>query len=336
MPDALSKTIPIWCSVLNRLLFPNQTESHDLYTSPQVVPYPEHAQIASLLPSFLASLQSLNLSIDFFKSQIAKPLRPVWVTPDSNLVRAENVFEAFHPIICCTVSRMVIGGEVSASGYIQGAGDDTENWAHGLTAPLFWANYETLLSTSENELPGLIERLVRQPAIAGSVGDMTCLKPTSCLFVSSLQTVADSSAASCTICLLPKVTEQSTWQASKTRMEVGLGPHKIGSRNLRTAIPAIVAFAINSLGIAEKKGQEDHCIILACESGKDHSIGLGLVLLCLLFDEDGGMLEAGSARPKIDKIFIRRRLAWISTSIPNTNPSRATLRSVNDFLMEHT
>jgi tRNA A64-2'-O-ribosylphosphate transferase len=39
-------------------------------------------------------------------------------------------------------------------------------------------------------------------------------------------------------------------------------------------------------------------------------------------------------KPKIDKKFIRRRLGWISTSLPNANPSRATLQSVNSFLMK--
>jgi tRNA A64-2'-O-ribosylphosphate transferase len=63
-----------------------------------------------------------------------------------------HIFEDYHPVICCTVSRRVAGGELSEGGYIQGAGDDTENWAHGLSPPVFWANREVLLSTPEAEL----------------------------------------------------------------------------------------------------------------------------------------------------------------------------------------
>src|SRR6266487_750297 len=138
MPDALSKTIPIWCSVLNRLLFPIETQFHQTYTPPQVVSQSEHAQIDALLPSFLRALQALNIPIETLRSHISKPLRPIWVTPESDLAKTSGIFEDFHPIICCTVSRRVSGGEISEGGYIQGAGDDTENWAHGLTPSIFW------------------------------------------------------------------------------------------------------------------------------------------------------------------------------------------------------
>ena len=334
MPDALSKTIPIWCSVLNRLLFADSAQSHELYTPPQAVSQSEHAQIAALLPYFLASLQSLNLSIDSLKSQISKPLRPIWVTPDSNLIPTVNVFEDFHPIICCTVSRRVAGGELCEGGYIQGAGDDTENWAHGLTPLIFWANHKTLRTTSENELPDLIEALVRKSTSAGPVGDMTCLRPTSCLFVSSLRAITETNTAAYVITLLPKAADKNTWPTSATRLDVGLGPHKLGSRNLRIALPAIVAFVRNSLAAAKEKGLGDSPIVLACETGKDLSIGAALGLLCFLFAEDGSILKDDAERPKIDKTFIRRRLGWITMSIPDANPSRATLQSVNSFLME--
>lgn len=333
MPDALSKTIPIWSSVLNHLLFPDLPHCHDLYTPPKAVSQSEHAQITALLSSFVASLEALNLSIEPLKSQISKPLRPIWVTPDSNLVTTDNVFDDFHPIICCTVSRRVAGGELSEGGYIQGAGDDTENWAHGLTPSIFWANRAALLSTPEVDLPDLIELLVGQSASAGAVGDMICLKPTSCLFVSTLSGIADTGTAACVVSLLPKVTDESTWHISATRLVVGLGPHKVGSRNLRTALPAITAFVEKHLATAKEK-QHEHRIILACESGKDLSIGTALTLLCLFFAEDGTVLHDPTDKRSIDKIFIRRRLGWISTSIPDANPSRTTLQSVNSFLME--
>ena len=53
MPDALSKTVPIWCAVLNRLLFENISERHALNTPPQVVGKSEHAQIEARLDVFL-------------------------------------------------------------------------------------------------------------------------------------------------------------------------------------------------------------------------------------------------------------------------------------------
>ena len=57
MPDALSKTIPIWCAVLNRLLFPERLDSHRLHTPAQIVGRSEHAQIEAKLDGFLQDLE---------------------------------------------------------------------------------------------------------------------------------------------------------------------------------------------------------------------------------------------------------------------------------------
>lgn len=339
MPDALSKTIPIWCSVINRFFFPSRPESHKLYTPPQVVSDTEHAQISALLPSFLASLEALNIPKDNFKSSISKPLRPIWVTPDSSLSETETVFGSSHPLILCTVSRRIEGGELSGGDYIQGAGDDTENWAHRLTPSVFWSNHEVLLSTPEHELPELITSLLHSSGEArgGPTDGPRQLKPTSCIFISPLSAVEGSKVDddTCLITLLPRVTEESVWKTSGTRMDVGLGPHKVGSRNLRLTLPAIVGFAD---GIFYEKGHPRHPragwrLIIACETGKDHSIAVALVLLCLFFSDDGELLPERRDGSLVDKAFIRNRLGWISTSMPDANPSRASLQSVNSFLM---
>jgi tRNA A64-2'-O-ribosylphosphate transferase len=337
MPDALSKTIPIWCSVINRVLFPSESQFHELYTPPRVVSNTEHAQIFALLPSFEASLKALDTSLDTYKRHISKPLRPVWVTPDSDISSTQFIFEAFHPVICCTVSRHVAGGELSEGGYIQGAGDDTENWAHGLTPSVFWSNRETLFSTPESDLPETIEALVKQAVITGSVGGgaLRLIEPTSMLLVTQVSAIAtgDRSIEDLTIVLRSTITEETTWMTSATRLDVGLGPHKVGSRNLRAALPFVVDF------IEKKAGQWGHQptsgkrLIVACESGKDLAIGVALTLLCLFFDSKGRFIGTTS-KPAIDKAFIRSRLGWVSTSMPDANPNRATLQSVNSFLMD--
>jgi hypothetical protein len=56
MPDALSKTVPIWCAVMNRFLFPDMKESHILRTPPEVVGRSEHSQIEARLDDFLKGL----------------------------------------------------------------------------------------------------------------------------------------------------------------------------------------------------------------------------------------------------------------------------------------
>ena len=285
-----------------------------------------------MLPSFHEALQALQIPLDALRSQVSKPLRPVWITPDSHLVGSNSVFEDFHPVICSTVSRRVLGGEASEGGYIQGAGDDTENWAHGLTPAKFWANSSVLLSTPEGDLPHLIDTLVKQNSVDLS-GNVQCVKPTSSIFIACVG-APPSGESSPSISLLPKTTDQNTWRISPIKLEIGLGPHKIGSRNLRAALPTIIEFAEKVLLQVDSSEATLKQILICCESGKDLSIGTALAILCLFFDDDGLIRNSHSVKPKIDKDFIRRRLGWISTSMPDANPSRATLQSVNSFLME--
>lgn len=53
MPDALSKTIPIWCAVLNRLLFEDDGDMQNLQTPEWTVGASEHAQIEARLDDFV-------------------------------------------------------------------------------------------------------------------------------------------------------------------------------------------------------------------------------------------------------------------------------------------
>ncbi|TVY84622.1 Uncharacterized protein LSUE1_G001513 [Lachnellula suecica] len=303
---------------------------------PQVVSNTEHAQIFSLLQSFEKALKSLGVPLDVYKKQISKPLRPIWVTPDSDIASSPLVFEDFHPVICCTVSRRVAGGEFSEGGYIQGAGDDTENWAHGLTPRVFWANRESLFSTPEADLPDLISALVKKAAAEPVVGILPKLvEPTYILFVNRISGVApiEESSSDLTIVLRSTITEEAAWETSTTRLDVGLGPHKLGSRNLRAALPFLVGFVEKNTPRLLDSTNSGRRIIIACETAKDLAIGLALTLLCLFFDGNGTFVGSASRR-NIDKSFIRSRLGWISTSMPDANPSRATLQSVNSFLME--
>lgn len=62
IPDALSKTVPIWCSVVNRAILKRAIETHPkawdatLYTPPgSVSPY-EHSQIEDKLDGWASRL----------------------------------------------------------------------------------------------------------------------------------------------------------------------------------------------------------------------------------------------------------------------------------------
>jgi tRNA A64-2'-O-ribosylphosphate transferase len=57
MPDALSKTVPIWCCVINRAVFRDVAkkpeEQMDLFTPPQTVGESEHAQMEKRIDGFV-------------------------------------------------------------------------------------------------------------------------------------------------------------------------------------------------------------------------------------------------------------------------------------------
>lgn len=359
MPDALSKTIPIWCCVLNTYLFPANPEYHTLHTPPQVVSASEHAQIAALIPSFVASLRALALPIDTLRQHITKPLRPTWITPESHLpdpiaildetktdtttdidtdgtLRAAGaVFADWHPIICCTASRRIKGLEGAEGGYVQGAGDDTENWARGLTAELFWEAKDRLLRTSEEELPDLIAELVSEKQETererGGRGDGVQLKavePTSSLFVAAISDLPstispapasppsqtpptadphptlsndttshmqDPATENFIILLAPTTTPSESWTntTAPRTLIVGLGTHKVGSRNLRAALPVIDAWLRARLADARARAR-DVRIVVACPTGKDFAVGVALMILCAFYDEQGRLLGGRS------------------------------------------
>lgn len=370
MPDALSKTIPIWCCVLNRALFPDRPESHNLYVPPNAISDSEKSQAAARIPEGLASLKQLNLDLAGLRSQVSKPLRPTWLTQETDLHRyptadSQPIFDGFRPVICCTASRRVADGEMSGhAGYVQGAGDDTENWAHGLEPPVFWAHADRLLSTPEAELPDLIRSLVaasaRPPPLTGmAAGTDASGLPAAVrqlapyLYVSPLplpQALLDDPRW-CTIALSSTPTPAETWVGSSSYMEVGLGKHKVASRNLRVALANICEFVARFLQTGSKPGdqpggllQEQKRILVACETGgRDISVGVALALLCWCFEDDEGktIRNADGGGPGQDrgqvsfnKTLIKIRLGRIMTAMPDANPNRATLQSVNSFLMD--
>ncbi|RCI16588.1 hypothetical protein L249_2009 [Ophiocordyceps polyrhachis-furcata BCC 54312] len=203
MPDALSVTVPIWCSVINQVLLPHNPLSQTVFLPPHLPPTIK-SQIRALVPTFVDNLLSLRLKLG--PHRLSKPLRPFWIGNGSVLPEGGvPIFELYRPVVCCTASRYLADDrhgeegddEEEDEGYVQGAADDAENWALGLTPSIFWHHVNDLLAANEEDLPPLIKRLP---------------------------------------------TPREGWVKSSTQMEVGLGRHKTASRNLRLALPDVCAF----------------------------------------------------------------------------------------------
>ncbi|KAG0327062.1 hypothetical protein BGZ99_008402 [Dissophora globulifera] len=204
VPDALSKTIPIWCATINTAIrncalkhqertqeerereqaAQNTTTSNSTTSSlvrtasdqiedelnsaattpsldgtrwdtryhslPSLISRSEHAQIAERIPGFAEKLMRFT-DLTPLMTQLPKPIRPIWFTPQSFFLKNEmpDYSEvAFFPVICLSASR-VVGpeGMEERDGYlyVQGSGDDEEMWSRGLTPDLFWEHEEYLL-----------------------------------------------------------------------------------------------------------------------------------------------------------------------------------------------
>jgi tRNA A64-2'-O-ribosylphosphate transferase len=232
---------------------------------------------------------------------------------------------------------------MSEGGYIQGAADDSEAWALGLTPDIFWQNKDMLLGAGEENLSELIGELARQYQQQLPDGLATLIKPTSNIYIGKKgETRGDISFD-----LLIDCNGDITAPGGAKRLNLGCGSRKLGSRDLRKVLEKAKDFVSSQL--ARNPSQ---LLLVTCNTGKDLAVGTVLMMLCLFYDDDGkniypqlhsksklrcfvvaGEFVGRREGYAINKQYIRQRLAWIVSSKHDVNPSRATLQSVNSFLM---
>ncbi|CAD0109980.1 unnamed protein product [Aureobasidium uvarum] len=318
---------------MNRILFPEQTESHEVTTPPTVVGASEHAQIAARISGFVESLKTLDLDFSAIRQKLTKPLRPIWVTPTSSLPASPPEFSSFHPVILLTASSRVSGSEsTSETGYVQGAADDAEAWAQGLTAPLFWQNIETLLSTPEDMIEEVIVGLVAQ--VDGNKGaQLTGIGPGKRVAIGTIDAAeTDALETDIVITVSPKESEVLRSKLKTRYLHLTLADGKVGSRQLRHSLPNLIASVKAQLSASPIPR-----IVVADVNGKDQGVGVALAILCLFITDDGNVLRPGEEVKEppngLNKQTIKQKLSWISVAKPDANPSRTTLQSVNAFLL---
>ncbi|KAI4237968.1 MAG: hypothetical protein LQ349_001429 [Xanthoria aureola] len=356
MPDALSKTIPIWCAVMNRLLFGDQGQDLRLHTPVTVVAPSEQSQIESRLDEFVSDAKRLQLDTSALRQMLSGPLRPLFVTPDHPFAELPSQAHApYHPIICLTSSHRVHDAENSKNDYIQGAGDDSESWSQGLTPSLFWQHKDTLMSATDTELPSLIASFIalEQTNIQSRPTAPTLITPTATIFLGSHGSIdfdTWDAVVSCS-CTNETGNENTSTGGRPKILRFPVSQGKIGSRALRSHLHLLAPFL---QPILDSTTSEDAAkpvkILFACPTGTDLAIGTALVALCLFFNDDGsrssylaprdeieeaqtGKGSQGVTSNIIDKLLIRRRLAWITTAKPDARPSRETLQAVNTCLI---
>lgn len=231
----------------------------------------------------------MNLDIENLRRRITKPLRPYFVSrtqqPDVDKVTGT------YPIICCSASRQEAG---DSDCYVQGAGDDTENWANGLTADTFWLNVDTLMAIeSEDDLESTIHKIVtsgRRDELNRTITIGLTMKSAP-LHVGTLDSANDAyfSRYDCMIaCSDPQASyrfESISKLQSSCALTLNCGKGKAASRSLRHQLPRLIPFVEH---VKSKKRYPS--FLVTCASGKDLSIGVALTLLCLYYDDEGKTL----------------------------------------------
>eukprot|EP00466_Bigelowiella_natans_P004645 jgi/Bigna1/73987/fgenesh1_pg.27_\ len=155
-PDAFSRTVPIWCAVLNRAVidpnFPVVLPAFINETERSII-------INQKIPEFVRILKSLQIPAASLKQAVRRPLLPVLISPQtplSMMKRRENVSTVFLVSVSSWKNRLLPDTSTGSDGnssyawsYIQGAGDDEENWALGLRPQVYWRHREKLLSEDD-------------------------------------------------------------------------------------------------------------------------------------------------------------------------------------------
>ncbi|KAJ3516535.1 hypothetical protein NLJ89_g1056 [Agrocybe chaxingu] len=326
IPDALSKTVPIWCAVINRALLirhPEQIRDREhlswdisLYTPPAAVSMQEHHQIELRLDRWAQVLAASSFELPVLPG----PLRPLWITP------ASSAFPRFPDVRAGQREFLPVGQEMIMS-------------FGGLTPAMFWTHRDNLLSAGRLELSELVSAIVSQEASS---------------FPSEIKspTPIERVEGRVLICTLTDVPASLPHPVGLADVYVTLTPsaepppsnrHKLyvpvlaGKRGqahfLRIVLPTTSRFIRENLHNGET-------VCIACESGKDLSVGVALAALQLFFRDDGTLRDLGTVSFEKDmtakafsKNSIRTRLEWIIASRPQANPSRATLKRVNEFLL---
>ncbi|GJQ09683.1 hypothetical protein GpartN1_g1474.t1 [Galdieria partita] len=165
-PDSLSKTVPIWCFVINIVLaelgFFKVAQSSVSFLLPDWVPEEEKHWILERSKGWLTVFREQNefrnVLFELANSySLIKPLKPIWICRDQPNIE-ESLIDciSFIPVFCVSVSspkdnyrwltHSLRNGETFGFHYIQGAGDDEESWSCGLFPELFWKHEEDVLS----------------------------------------------------------------------------------------------------------------------------------------------------------------------------------------------
>ncbi|KAL7277741.1 hypothetical protein ACG7TL_008680 [Trametes sanguinea] len=327
IPDALSKTVPIWCAVINRamaIMHPDREDwDAELYCPPASVSEQERVQIKARIEEWAIALTKSAYTIP----PLPLPLRPLWITPATSRFPQlpDRADLAYLPILCVSASRQVEDGLERRShgfAYVQGSGDDHELWGMGLTPDIFWANKERLLRSTREQLPSVVEEVVTAAKNCG-VRENWNRPPTPIIAVDGrllIAAVPDMPAN------LPATLPGTQYSTSYVVISADVSAQE-SDHAATTSSPQNVL----RLKMAEGKKDQLHFLQSVLPESMQYIKARLAKGDALFFDEKGKLLLENDAHA--NKTSIKTRLQWIISSRPEANPSRVTLKRVNEFLL---
>lgn len=339
-PDALAKTVPIWCAVLNSasaLRHGTPTDDAPLTVPTDVVSASERAQIEARIPAWVDTL----LRSDWAIPVLTKPLVPVFVDPSARGGLPPNA-AAVHLLVLASASAVDPVPGQNGAHYVQGAGDDHESWAQGLTPHLFWQHRTELLARGQNraEQAACIAHILekerhRVPWLGGPEQDVTWIGATH-LALAARAPNADLSKERKTYGLVVHCTQAPT--DAPHVLQLGIPDGKRGAVEFGHALPqAIVGRGTHQDAITQALQSSAHGVFLCCTDGCHASGALAVAVLAASFDEHRALIPTDDARSvhraQLTKDAVRRRLQWVLTASPHLAPSRAYLQRVNACLL---
>ncbi|KAM9957786.1 hypothetical protein ACTFIW_012757 [Dictyostelium discoideum] len=182
-PDSFSRTIPIWTCVINRVLLilkkqqqkqqkqqevekeEEEIEWDTELNMPGWVSDSEKDQVENkVVNKFVNQLLECGADLSGFCKSVKKPLRPIWICVESILQWSDSIVNPeelkFHPLYLVSCSDNRREGHPSYRQYVQGAGDDEEQWSFGLTPQLFWSNHKEILAQNRDYIEDYISQLL--------------------------------------------------------------------------------------------------------------------------------------------------------------------------------
>ncbi|ORY26301.1 initiator tRNA phosphoribosyl transferase-domain-containing protein [Naematelia encephala] len=334
MPDALSKTVPVWCTVINRAV---GAMDPTLYLPPSIVSPSEASQIEDRLQGWVDALKASSLPLP----KLAKPLRPFFIHPATSRPPEIPEDPPYIPIICLSASRQGdvpsatrVGTRTVGFEYVSGAGDDDELWARGLTPKIFHRHKTRLLESERDELEGVVDEIVGEDGVVGiqrlELNDcVTAISPRLALDIGPPVSPAPTApTATLHVVLLDKHPKPHLHRIPGGAV-LALPSARSDGPGFSRAIDEAVQYVRSVQGVVllcpahrELLDKPDAPSIDRSDEARKGILPLALVLLCTT-----------SGAKEMTKPYIASQLHTLVAQWPDGNPPRAALKRVNEYLM---